>query len=107
MGGVPPLGYEVKDRKLIIKEADAANIRWIFARFVEIGSGTVLGRDLAARGVQTSRGNRIDKKYIYRLLNNRAYIGEAVLACQKRSRVKSKDEVCIFLLLSAASLCLR
>ena len=39
MGGVPPLGYEVKDRKLIVKEADAANVRWIFARFVEIGSG--------------------------------------------------------------------
>jgi hypothetical protein len=27
MGGVPPLGYEVKDRKLVIKEADAANVR--------------------------------------------------------------------------------
>ncbi len=78
MGGVPPLGYEVKDRKLIVKEADAANIRWIFDRFIEIGSGTELARELAARGVQTSRGNRIDKKYLYRLLNNRAYIGEAV-----------------------------
>jgi len=78
MGGVPPLGYEVKDRKLIVKEADAANIRWIFARFVEIGSGTELARELAARSIRTSRGNRIDKKYLYRLLNNRAYIGEAV-----------------------------
>ncbi len=78
MGGVPPLGYEVKDRKLIVKEADAADIRWIFARFVEIGSGTELARELAARSIRTSRGNRIDKKYLYRLLNNRAYIGEAV-----------------------------
>lgn len=78
MGGVPPLGYEVKDRKLVIKETDAANVRWIFDRFIEIGSGTELARELAARGVQTSRGNRIDKKYLYRLLNNRAYIGEAV-----------------------------
>ncbi len=78
MGGVPPLGYEVKDRKLIIKEAGAANIRWIFDRFIEIGSGTELAQELAARGIQTSRGNRIDKKYLYRLLNNRAYIGEAV-----------------------------
>ena len=78
MGGVPPLGYEVKDRKLIIKEADAANVRWIFARFIEIGSGTELARELTARGVKTSRGNRIDKKFIYRMLNNRAYIGEAV-----------------------------
>ena len=78
MGGVPPLGYEVKDRKLIIKEADAAHVRWIFARFLEVGSGTELARELAERGVRTSRGNRIDKKYLYRLLNNRALIGEAV-----------------------------
>jgi len=78
MGGVPPMGYEVKDRKLIIKEADATKVRWIFSRFIEIGSGTELARELAARGILTSRGNRIDKKYLYRLLNNRAYIGEAV-----------------------------
>jgi DNA invertase Pin-like site-specific DNA recombinase len=78
MGGVPPLGYEVKDRKLIIKDADAAHVRWVFARFIEVGSGTELARELAARGVTTSRGHRIDKKFIYRMLNNRAYIGEAV-----------------------------
>jgi hypothetical protein len=53
-------------------------VRWIFARFLEIGSGTELARELATRGIQTSRGNRIDKKYLYRMLNNRAYIGEAV-----------------------------
>ena len=28
--------------------------------------------------MRTPRGNRIDKKYLYRMLNNRAYIGEAV-----------------------------
>jgi len=78
MGGVPPLGYEVKDRKLLIKEADADHVRWIFARFIEIGSGTELARQLAARGVRTRHGNRIDKKFLYRLLNNRTYIGEAV-----------------------------
>ena len=78
MGGCPPFGYEVKDRKLVINEADAAHVRWIFARFLEIGSGTELARELAKRGVRTSRGNRIDKKYLYRLLNNRALIGEAV-----------------------------
>jgi hypothetical protein len=78
MGGVPPLGYEVTDRKLTIKEADAATVRWIFARFIEIGSATELAREVATRGVRTSRGNRIDKKFLYRLLNNRAYIGKAV-----------------------------
>ncbi len=78
MGGCPPLGYEVEARKLIENPGDAAHVRWVFARFIEIGSGTVLARELAERGVTTSRGHRIDKKFIYRMLNNRVYIGEAV-----------------------------
>jgi site-specific DNA recombinase len=78
MGGCPPLGYEVKNRKLVENPADAAHVRWVFARFIEIGSGTLLARELAERGVNTSRGHRIDKKFIYRMLNNRVYIGEAV-----------------------------
>jgi site-specific DNA recombinase len=78
MGGVPPYGYRVEDRKLVIDEEHAANVRWIFARFLEIGSGTELAREVGKRGIRTPRGNRIDKKYLYRMLNNRAYIGEAV-----------------------------
>ena len=78
MGGCPPLGYEVKDRKLVENPSDAAHVRWVFARFIEIGSGTLLARELAERGVTTSRGYRIDKKFIYRMLNNRVYIGDAV-----------------------------
>ncbi len=78
MGGCPPLGYVVDNRKLVEHAADAAYVRWVFDRFIEIGSGTELARDLAARGVTTSRGFRIDKKFIYRMLNNRVYIGEAV-----------------------------
>ena len=77
MGGFPPLGYDVKDRKLIASDqADA--VRWIFARFVEIGSATVLARELKARGIVTRNGNLVDKKYIYRLLNNRVYLGDAM-----------------------------
>jgi DNA invertase Pin-like site-specific DNA recombinase len=78
MGGCPPLGYEVKNRKLVENPVDAGHVRWVFARFVEIGSGTLLARELAERGVTTSRGHRIDKKFIYRMLNNRVYIGDAV-----------------------------
>ena len=78
MGGVPPFGYAVENRKLVVDEESAAHVRWIFARFLEIGSGTELAREVGARGIRTPRGNRIDKKYLYRMLNNRAYIGEAV-----------------------------
>ena len=78
MGGVPPYGYRVENRKLVIDPERAEHVRWIFARFVEIGSATELARQIDQRGLLTPNGNRIDKKYLYRLLNNRAYIGEAV-----------------------------
>ena len=78
MGGVPPWGYRVENRKLVIDEVRAEHVRWIFTRFIEIGSGTELAREVEKRGLRTPRGNRIDKKFLYRMLNNRAYIGEAV-----------------------------
>jgi site-specific DNA recombinase len=78
MGGVPPFGYRVESRKLVVDDEQATLVRWIFARFLEIGSGTELARAVEKRGTTTPRGNRIDKKYIYRMLNNRTYIGEAV-----------------------------
>lgn len=78
MGSCLPLGYEIKNRKLVENPADVGHVRWVFARFIQIGSGTLLARELAKRGVTTSRGHRIDKKFIYRMLNNRVYIGEAV-----------------------------
>ncbi|KAB2851986.1 MAG: recombinase family protein, partial [Sphingopyxis terrae] len=78
MGGVPPYGYVVKDRKLVVDDQAAVHVRWIFAQFLEIGSGTELAREVGKRGIRTPRGNRIEKKYIYRMLSNRAYIGEAV-----------------------------
>jgi DNA invertase Pin-like site-specific DNA recombinase len=76
MGGHPPLGYQVKDRKLIVNEAEAATVRMIFERFVKIGSATTLARALADEGVRTKLGRAIDRGYLYLLLNNRTYIGE-------------------------------
>ncbi|MCG6115669.1 MAG: recombinase family protein [Mesorhizobium sp.] len=78
MGGHPPFGYRVDNRKLVVDEEQAAHVRWVFARFVEIGSGTELAREVDQRDIRTPHGKRIDKKYIYRMLSNRAYIGEAV-----------------------------
>ena len=78
MGGNVPLGYVVKDRKLVVVDADAAVVRSIFERFVRIGSATVLARELRAEGVRTKRGKLVDKGYLYKLLNNRTYLGLAV-----------------------------
>jgi site-specific DNA recombinase len=78
MGGFVPLGYEVRDRKLVVNDAEAASVRMIFERFVEVGSATALARTLAAEGVRTRRGRLVDKGFLYKLLNNRVYIGDAV-----------------------------
>jgi hypothetical protein len=68
----------VKDRKLIVNEAEAATVRKIFERFVRVGSITTLARTLAADGMKTKQGAPIDKGFLYRLLRNRTYLGEAV-----------------------------
>ncbi|MFN3347378.1 recombinase family protein [Pseudorhodoplanes sp.] len=78
MGGFVPLGYEVKNRKLVMNEVEAAKVRMIFERFVKIGSATVLVRALRAEGVTGKQGKLVDKGYVYKLLNNRVYIGQAV-----------------------------
>jgi len=78
MGGWAPLGYEVRDRKLIIHEADAERVRSIFKRFVQLKSATLLARELVAVGAKNRYGHLLDKGVLYRLLNNRVYIGDAV-----------------------------
>lgn len=78
MGGWTPLGYEVRDRKLIIHEADAARVRSIFRRFTQLKSATLLARELVAAGECNRYGHPLDKGVLYKLLNNRVYIGEAV-----------------------------
>jgi Recombinase len=76
MGGKIPLGYDVRDRKLMVNEAEAERVRRIFEGFAEIGSGTTLTRMLRAEGITTKSGKPIDKGDIYKLLNNRTYVGE-------------------------------
>jgi site-specific DNA recombinase len=78
MGGWAPLGYEVRDRKLIIHEADAERVRSIFKRFVQLKSATLLARELVMASAKNRYGHLLDKGVLYRLLNNRVYIGDAV-----------------------------
>jgi DNA invertase Pin-like site-specific DNA recombinase len=78
MGGFVPLGYDVKDRKLIVNKAEATTVRKIFERFIKIGSATALVHALRTEGVTGKQGKLVDKGYVYKLLNNRVYVGDAV-----------------------------
>ena len=78
MGGYVPLGYRVENRKLLVNEEEAASVRLIFERFVKLGSIKLLMRELQAANIRSRRGYMLDKGALYKLLNNRVYIGEAV-----------------------------
>lgn len=95
MGGNIPAGYDVQDRKLVINPEEAAKVRTIFERYVEIGSVAALARQLEASGVRSpqriSRNGRtiggavFSKGALYALLKNRIYVGE-VSHCGKHYR---------------------
>jgi hypothetical protein len=88
MGGCPPLGYDVVDRKLMVNDEEARLVRRIFERFVTLGSATTLVRELGAEGARSKswitqsgrprEGRPFDKGTIYKIVNNRIYLGEAV-----------------------------
>lgn len=78
MGGWTPLGYEVRDRKLFIHKQDAERVRAMFQRFVQLKSATLLARELVTAGERNRYGHLLDKGVLYKMLNNRVYIGEAV-----------------------------
>ena len=88
MGGVPPLGYDVVERKLVVNEPETELVRHIFSRFLQVGSATLLIKELNAAGHRTKswvtkdgkarHGQPFTKNFLYKLLDNRVYLGEAV-----------------------------
>ncbi|HWX49969.1 MAG TPA: recombinase family protein [Roseomonas sp.] len=76
MGGPVPLGYTVRDRKLVVEDEEAARVRRVFEGFAATGSATRLALALRQEGVRTKTGRPFDKGTVYRLLHNRVYVGE-------------------------------
>ena len=89
MGGQPSLGYDVKERKLVVNEAEAATVRYIFRRYLELETVRAVRDDLAAAGVVSKRrtaadgspygGQRFSRGALYLMLKNRINpIGDVV-----------------------------
>ncbi len=86
MGGVVPLGYEVQNRKLVVNEKEAEQVRHIFDRYLALGTVVALQEELTARSVhsklRTSRsgrqtgGTNFTPGALSHLIQNRTYIGE-------------------------------
>src|ERR1700675_450770 len=53
MGGVPPLGYQCRDHKLIVIPSEAETMQHIFRRYAALGSVRLLQQDLDAAGIRS------------------------------------------------------
>ena len=88
MGGCVPLGYQAKDRKLVVNEAEAQTVRHIFQRYLELGTVRALLADLRGGGVITKSqimrdgsvrgGNPFSRGALHHFLKNRIYCGDIV-----------------------------
>src|SRR3954470_17058256 len=87
VGGMVPLGYEVRDKKVIVVKAEAERVRLIFRRYLDLGSDKLLV-DLREPGVvskvrnlaggRTVGGIPFMRGPLGALLRNRFYVGDVV-----------------------------
>lgn len=85
-GGNVPFGYRTENKKLIIDDQEAKIVRYIFKRYLELGSFGSLVLDLDAKGIRSRMKKakksdaRVASRFTYGplayLLNSRLYIGE-------------------------------
>ena len=85
MGGFVPLGYEAKDRSLVINETEAETVRTVFQLYLEHGNvrrvkaeADRLGLKTKVRALEEGRtggGRPLSRGYIYKLLGNPLYAG--------------------------------
>jgi len=85
-GGMPILGYDVVDRRLVVNQAEAERVREIFALYLEHGRLMPVVKELNRRGWATKRwttkkgtvrgGQPFTKNRLYQLLTNVAYVGK-------------------------------
>src|SRR5258705_10307352 len=86
VGGMVPLGYDAKDRKIWVNEEEAERVRIIFRRYLELGSLAPLMADLRQQGIITKLrtlktgkavgGIPFTRGGLAYLLRNRFYLGE-------------------------------
>ena len=86
MGGLPPLGYDIHERALVVNEAEAKIVRHIFQRYLVVGAVGKLMEELHTQGYRSKRyqsrsgrvfgGRRFARGHVYHILQNRIYRGE-------------------------------
>ena len=83
---MPPLGYDVKDRKLVVNDSEARTVVGIYRRYLALKSVHALEDALAGAGIRSKRrahadgteygGQKLSRGALYLMLQNRIYRGE-------------------------------
>jgi len=86
MGGIVPVGYDVRDHKLIVNADEAAQVRKLFRLYLELGCVAKLKAQLDQDGVKSkarrspsgmrSGGTSYSRGSLYCLLQNPIYLGK-------------------------------
>lgn len=76
-GAMPPFGYDRGDGGVLVPNAQAQTVREMYSRAATGESLSSICRDLAGRGIESQRGQRITRSLVHVVLKNRVYLGEA------------------------------
>jgi len=92
LGGTVPLGFDVKDKKLVINEEEAEVIKHIFARFKELKSIGLLTKELNSQGYRTKMYVKKTGTYgggLYRVAGLRLIITNPIYM----GKIRHKDKI--------------
>jgi site-specific DNA recombinase len=86
MGGAVPLGYDVKDRQLLVNEGEAEQVRRLFTLYLECKAVDEVVTRAAEAGItskkritpagKSSGGGKLTRGSLYRIFANPIYVGE-------------------------------
>ena len=85
MGGPIPLGYDSRDKKLVVNGSQAEVVRKVFSRYLELGGADLLKQETDHLGLVTKRhedgsgfrgGLAFSRGNLYQMLHNPIYAGE-------------------------------
>ncbi len=84
-GGIPKLGYDIKDKKLIVNEIEADYVRYIFESYLNCDSISELEKVVVSKGIKhkcwiTSKGEQkggkpLKTSALHRMLHEKLYLG--------------------------------
>ena len=86
MGGTPPLGYDLRDRRLVVNEAEAMTVQLIFKFYLEfrtlrrvkeeLDRRSIVSKQWVSRGSVRHGGFPFGRGALYHLLANPVYVRE-------------------------------